>query len=137
MIGRMTHLAVAVTSLEVASAAWESILGSPMSAAEVIEEQGVRLGFMQVGELHIELLEPTHPDSPVGRFLQQNGPGLHHVCFEVENLETKLRELEACGVRLIDRQPRIGAGGYRIAFIHPSSTGGVLVELSEQSHSNS
>jgi methylmalonyl-CoA/ethylmalonyl-CoA epimerase len=131
MISRMSHVAVAVSSLEEAAAAWERVLGAPMAGVETVEAQGVRLGFVQLGEMRIELLEPTRPDSPIGRFLQQKGPGLHHVCFEVENLDERLRELEARGVRLIDREPRCGAGKHRIAFIHPSSTGGVLVELSE------
>jgi methylmalonyl-CoA/ethylmalonyl-CoA epimerase len=136
MIGRIAHLAIAVASLKEAAAAYEELLGSPMTGEEFVEDQGVRIGFFQVGESRIELLEPAGVETPVGRYLQKKGPGLHHVSFEVDQLAATLRRLEDRGVRLIDREPRSGAGGHRIAFIHPSSTGGVLVELSEKSHSS-
>jgi methylmalonyl-CoA/ethylmalonyl-CoA epimerase len=136
MIGRIAHLAIAVASLKEAAAAYEELLGSSMTGEEFVEDQGVRIGFFQVGESRIELLEPTGAETPVGRYLQKKGPGLHHVSFEVDELAGTLRRLEDHGVRLIDREPRIGAGGHRIAFIHPSSTGGVLVELSEKLHSS-
>jgi methylmalonyl-CoA/ethylmalonyl-CoA epimerase len=137
MIGRIAHIAIAVANLKEAAAAYEAILGSPMTGEETVSDQGVRVGFFQVGESRIELLEPTGSETPVGRYLRKNGPGLHHIGLEVDRLAETLRELEGRGVHLIDREPRAGAGGHQIAFVHPAGTGGVLVELSEKAHSSS
>jgi len=126
------HLGVAVESIDKALAFWRDGLGLNVQEFETVEDQGVRVAMIPVGESRIELLEPTSDASPVGRFLSKRGPGIHHICLETPNLAESLEGLRARGVRLIDEQPRRGAGGSLIAFIHPSSTGGVLVELVEK-----
>jgi methylmalonyl-CoA/ethylmalonyl-CoA epimerase len=132
MIG---HIAVAVESLEKAGPLFSAILGTAMHGQEIVPEQGVRVGFFQVGESHIELLEPLNSSTPVGKYLEKHGPGMHHVSLEVQGLDRMLEELRARGIKLINDEPRLGAGNRRIAFIHPSSAGGVLFELAEQSAS--
>lgn len=132
MIKKIDHLAIAVPSIQDVAPLYAAILGTPLEGEEEVPDQGVRVGFFRVGESNIELLEPLARDTKVGKFLEQRGPGLHHVSLEVEGLEKMLEELSALGVRLIDKKPRQGADNRRIAFIHPSSTGGVLVELSEK-----
>jgi methylmalonyl-CoA/ethylmalonyl-CoA epimerase len=102
-----------------------------MSEAELTDSDGARISGFQAGESLVELLEPDKPDSPIGKFLEKRGPGIHHICFAVDDLEGTLEKCRAAGLRLIDEAPRLGAEGKRIAFIHPSSTGGILVELSE------
>jgi LAO/AO transport system kinase len=126
------HLGVAVESIDKALAFWRDGLGLKVEEFETVEDQGVHVAMIPVGESRIELLEPTSDASPVGRFLSKRGPGIHHICLETPNLAESLEGLKARGVRLIDEQPRRGAGGSLIAFIHPSSTGGVLVELVEK-----
>ena len=121
------HIGVAVHSIEESSAHFELVSGTRCSEPETLETQGVRVAF--VGE--IELLEPLGPDTTVGRFLERRGQGLHHVAYRTPNIVTELARLEASGMRLIDREPRSGAHGHRVAFVHPSSTGGILVELVE------
>jgi methylmalonyl-CoA epimerase len=98
---------------------------------EVVEEQNVKVAFLPVGESELELLESTSPDGNIAKFIEKKGEGIHHIAFEVDDLEAKLEELEKEGVRLIDKKPRYGAGGARIAFLHPKSTNGILVELCE------
>lgn len=129
--GRVDHIAVAVESLDEALAFYEKALGLENIGIETVEEQGVRVAKLDVGGTHIELLEPLSPETPVGRFLAKKGPGLHHICLGVDDIEAELAGLKQCGMRLIDEEPKIGAGGARIAFVHPRSTGGVLLELSE------
>lgn len=126
------HLGVAVESLEDALAFWRNALGLELKGVEVVEDQGVRVAMLPIGESRIELLEATGGETPVGKFLAKRGPGIHHLCVEVPDINAKLDELKACGVRLIDERPRIGAEGALVAFIHPSSTGGVLIELSQR-----
>lgn len=121
------HLGIAVTSLEEARPLYERLEGVSGSLPEELPDQGVRVLF--VGS--VELLEPLAEDTPVGRFLTRRGPGLHHVAWAVADLASTLRSLETEGFRLIDREPRVGAGGHRVAFIHPESTGGTLLELVE------
>jgi len=123
----LDHVAVAVTSLEEARSVFQLLTGSPSSPAEVLESQGVRVQF--VGSL--ELLEPLAPDTTVGRFLSRNGPGLHHIAYRVPNLTQALSRLKDHGVQLIDEAPRLGARGHQVAFLHPRSAGGILVELVE------
>jgi methylmalonyl-CoA/ethylmalonyl-CoA epimerase len=125
------HLGVAVESIEAALAFWRDALGLDLKGVEVVEDQGVRVAMLPIGESRIELLEATGKETPVGKFLAKRGPGIHHLCVEVNDINAKLGELKARGVRLIDEQPRIGAGGALVAFIHPSSTGGVLIELTQ------
>lgn len=121
----LDHVAVAVHSIEEGRALYELVTGESCSPPETLESQGVRVAF--VGS--VELLEPLGPDTTVGRFLERRGPGLHHVAFRVDDVAAELRRLEGEGVRLVDREPRTGAKGHQVAFLHPSSTDGVLVEL--------
>jgi methylmalonyl-CoA epimerase len=127
----LDHIAIAVRSLNEAVPVFEQLLGVRASTPEVVETQGVRIAFLEAGPALLELLEPLAPDSPVGRFLDRRGPGLHHIALRVADLPAELQHLQAAGVRLIDENPRAGARGHRIAFIHPHSLSGVLVELVE------
>lgn len=125
------HIAIAVPSLDEALKYYRDTLGLDCFCVEVVEEQGVRVAKLNAGNTHIELLEPLGPDTPVGKFLQKRGAGLHHICMAVDNIEQELDRLKQCRTRLIDEHARIGAEGALIAFVHPSSTGGVLMELSQ------
>jgi methylmalonyl-CoA/ethylmalonyl-CoA epimerase len=126
------HLGVAVNSIDEALAFWRDALGLELKEVEVVEDQGVRVAMLPIGESRIELLEATGEETPVGKFLAKRGPGIHHLCVQVDDIDAKLGELKALGARLIDERPRIGAGGALVAFIHPSSTGGVLIELTQK-----
>lgn len=128
---RIDHLAVAVPNLEEALAFYQDKLGLRLICIEVVEEQGVRVAKLDAGNTHIELLEPLSPETPVGKFLAQRGAGLHHICLGVDDIVGELNTLKNGQVRLIDQEPKIGAGGAKIAFVHPKATGGVLMELSE------
>lgn len=133
MILKIDHLGIAVTNLDEAARIYETLLQKKPSGVEEVSDQKVKTVFFDVGESHFELLEATSPDSPVAKFIEKNGGrgGLHHVAVAVENIEAILKELAANGVKLIDKEPRIGANNKKIAFIHPKSTGGVLLELCE------
>lgn len=133
MSKKISHIGIAVTSIEEAAPFYRDVLGMEFEGTEVVAEQKVRVAFFVVGESRIELLEPTGPDSPVAKFLEKNGPGVHHIAYEVADLERQLLDLKASGVRLIDEAPRTGAHGTRIAFMHPKASGGVLTELCEPS----
>jgi methylmalonyl-CoA/ethylmalonyl-CoA epimerase len=126
------HLGIAVQSIDQAVALWEA-LGFVCDHREAVAEQQVLTAMLPVGESRVELLEPTGPDSPIAKFLQKKGPGLHHVAFRVTDLATALAELRNRGVTLIDAHPRRGAGGKLIAFLHPKATGGLLIELCQDS----
>jgi len=128
---KISHVGIAVSSIEEASPFYRDVLGMQFEGTEVVEEQKVKVAFFAVGESRIELLEPTADDSPVAKFLEKNGPGVHHVAYEVADLEQRLAALKAEGVRLIDESPRTGAHNTRIAFMHPRASGGVLTELCE------
>lgn len=128
---KINHIGVAVKSIENSTPFYRDILGMTFEGTEVVAEQKVKVAFFAVGESRIELLEPTADDSPVAKFLEKNGEGTHHVAYEVSDLAATLKQLKAAGVRLIDENPRGGAHGTRIAFLHPKSTGGVLTELCE------
>jgi methylmalonyl-CoA/ethylmalonyl-CoA epimerase len=128
---RLDHVAIAVANLEEALKFYEESLGLTRLDIEVVEEQGVRVAKLEVGNTHIELLEPLSPDTPVGKFLAQRGPGLHHICIGVDNIHERLDCLKEKGTKLIDQEAKIGAGGAKIAFVHPKATGGVLLELSQ------
>ncbi len=130
---KINHLGVAVSAIDDALKFWRDGLGLELHEIEVVAEQGVRTAMLPLGESRIELLEATGDDTPVGKFLAKRGPGIHHVCIEVADIAAKLAQLQAQGIRLIDEQPRRGAGGMLVAFVHPASTGGVLVELVESS----
>ena len=125
------HLGIAVPSLADAVAQWTPALGGPASAPEEVPTQRVRVSFLTVGSAHIELLEPTSADSPVGRFLAERKGGLHHLAFRVPSVDAALREQAARGARLIDQVARPGARGCRVGFVHPAAFGGVLVEFVE------
>ncbi|CAA9384683.1 MAG: Methylmalonyl-CoA epimerase [uncultured Rubrobacteraceae bacterium] len=131
MLDRIYHLGYAVHDLEAAGRFYEENFGVRPSEPEVVEEQGIVATMFRVGESQIELVQPTRPDSPVGKFLAKRGEGFHHVAFEVEDLEEALAGLKRNGVELIDESPRIGAGGTRMAFVHPKGAFGVLTELVE------
>ncbi len=128
---KISHIGIAVTSIEAAAPFYRDVLGMEFEGTEVVAEQKVKVAFFVVGESRIELLEPTAEDSPVAKFLAKNGPGVHHVAYEVADLEQRLAALKAEGVRLIDEAPRTGAHNTRIAFMHPKASGGVLTELCE------
>jgi len=129
---KIHHLGIAVRSLEEAAARFEGLLGLSRGKRYDLPEWKVSALFLAVGESHLELLEPHDEDSTVGKFLARRGEGLHHVCFEVENIEASLGEFERQGAELIDKKPRSGAGGHLVAFVHPKSTHGVLVELKQR-----
>ncbi len=131
MLNRIYHLGYAVEDIEAASRFYSENFGAEPTEPEVVEEQGIVATTFRVGESMIELVQPTRPDSPVGRFLERRGEGVHHVAYEVEDLEAALRELKRNGVELVDEKPRAGAGGTRVAFVHPKSAFGVLTELVE------
>jgi methylmalonyl-CoA/ethylmalonyl-CoA epimerase len=130
-IQRLDHLAVAVPDLEQAVRLYEQLLGIAPDAVEEVPDQKVRVALYRIGETRIELLAPTSDTSPISGFLAKRGGGLHHLCLEVSDLDGMLAELRAKGVRLIDETPRPGAEGKRVAFVHPQSLGGVLLELTE------
>lgn len=126
---RIAHLGIAVESLEAILPFYRDILGMPEVALD--DADGARIKAVAAGESLVELLEPEKSDSPIGKFLAKRGPGIHHICFAVDDLDAMLARCKARGIQLIDETPRIGAEGKRIAFLHPKSTAGVLVELSE------
>ena len=128
---KVDHIGIATPKLEEALGFWRDALGLAVVHTEVVEEQGVRVAMLPVGEPRVELLEPTHDESPVAKFLSKRGPGIHHVAVRVEDIRASLARLKAAGARLIDEEPRTGAGGCLIAFVHPQSSGGVLLELVE------
>ena len=123
------HLGIAVKSLDEAIPVWEKLLGTKCYSIEEVAEQKVKTAFFKIGQTKIELLEATAPESPVAKFIENKGAGVHHVAFAVEDLPGSLAAAEAAGVQLIDKAPRKGAEGLNIAFLHPKSTGGVLTEL--------
>jgi methylmalonyl-CoA/ethylmalonyl-CoA epimerase len=131
MFTKLDHVGIAVRSLAAALPGFEAALGVRASDEEVVADQKVRVVFLKTGEAGVELLEPTAPDGPIGKFLEKRGEGIHHLSFEVDDLEAALARCRAAGLTLIDETPRAGAAGKRIAFLHPKSTNGVLIELSE------
>jgi methylmalonyl-CoA/ethylmalonyl-CoA epimerase len=134
MFGRIDHVGVAVEDLEEAVALYSERLAMPVQHRETVEEQGVEAVLLGVGESHVELLRPLGPETAVGRFLERSGPGLHHVAYGTDDIESALEEMRAAGLRLIDERPRTGIRNSRVAFVHPKSTGGVLTELVEAAH---
>jgi methylmalonyl-CoA epimerase len=128
---RIDHVGVAVEDLDAAVALHEATYGMAVVHRETVTEQGVEAVLLDVGENHVELLRPLAPDTPVGRFLAKRGPGLHHVAYQVADIEAALDRLRQQGVRLIDERPRTGIRGSRVAFLHPAASGSVLTELVE------
>ncbi len=131
MFGRIDHIGIAVEELDAAIALHEGTYGMEVVHRETVAEQGVEAVLLDVGENHVELLAPLGPDTPVGKFLAKKGPGLHHVAYQVADIDAALGELRAAGLRLIDETPRTGIRSSRVAFLHPSATGGVLTEIVE------
>jgi methylmalonyl-CoA/ethylmalonyl-CoA epimerase len=128
---RIDHVGIAVTELEPALELWRDGFQLTLAHREVVPEQGVEAVLLDVGENHVELLAPLGPDTPVGKFLARRGPGLHHVAYQVSDIDSALAELVQAGLEPIDKIPRVGIGGARVAFLEPRSTGRVLVELVE------
>jgi len=128
---KIDHVAIAVRSIEAARSVYSGVLGLGPGTIEEIPEQRVRAALLPVGESRIELLEAAGEGSPIAAFLDKRGEGLHHICFEVDDLDAEITRLRAAGMRLVDQAPRTGAGGCRITFLHPSGTSGVLIELSQ------
>jgi methylmalonyl-CoA/ethylmalonyl-CoA epimerase len=132
---KLEHIGIATRSLDDALHFWRDALGLEVGHAEIVEEQKVRVAMLPVGEPRIELLEPTSSDSPVAKFLEKRGAGIHHIAVRVDDIRATLLRLKESGARLIDESPRAGAGGCLVAFVHPSSAGGVLLELVEHTDS--
>jgi methylmalonyl-CoA epimerase len=133
MFARVDHIGVAVEDLDAAIALHEQAYGMAVAHREVVEEQGVEAVLLDVGENHVELLRPLDAQTPVGRFLAKRGPGLHHVAYQVTDVQAALDSLRDRGLRLIDETPRTGIRGSRVAFVHPASSGGVLTEIVQPS----
>lgn len=131
MILRLHHIGIAVKDLETAVRTYTEGLGLVCDHRETVEEQQVRTAFLPVGETHVELLESISPEGPIGRYVERRGEGIHHLCFEVDDLRRALAECEKAGLTLIDREPRAGAHNTWVAFVHPRSAHGVLIELSQ------
>jgi methylmalonyl-CoA/ethylmalonyl-CoA epimerase len=134
VLNRIHHLGYAVEDVEAASLFYKKNFGVLPGEPEFVEEQGIVATMFRVGESRVELVQPTCPDSPVGKFLARRGEGFHHVAYQVDDLEAVLARLQSNGVELVDEKPRIGAGGTRMAFVHPKDTFGVLTELVELPH---
>ena len=129
---KIDYLGIAVNSMDEGSKFWTDVMGIGCTKTETVEEQKVTTGFFPVGDSEVELLESTSPDGPVAKFIEKKGTGFQHLAFLVEDIEAALEELKEKDVKLIDQVPRIGAGGKKIAFLHPKATGGVLVELCQE-----
>ncbi|MGB9814297.1 MAG: methylmalonyl-CoA epimerase [Thermovenabulum sp.] len=129
---KIDHIGIAVKDLEEAKKVYTDLLGLEVHGEEVVEEQKVKVVFIPVGDSEVELLESTDPEGPIAKFIEKNGEGIQHIAFRVDDIEKALEELKQKGVRLIDEKPRYGAGGAKIAFIHPKATKGVLIELCER-----
>ena len=131
MLSTIDHIGVAVEDIDSALALYRDSLGMPLVHRETVVEQGVDAALLDVGDGHVELLQPLGPETAVGKFLARRGPGLHHVAYRVTSVQETLNALAAAGLRLIDERPRTGIRGSRVAFVHPASTGGVLTEIVE------
>lgn len=131
MVKRIDHIAIAVHDIDEVARFYTGILKLDLSGVEVVTEQKAKVGFLKIGESNIELVQPASDDSPLVKFLETRGPGIHHICLEVEDIEKEVEELKKQGARMIDETPRPGAHNTRVAFIHPKSSGGVLIELNQ------
>ncbi len=126
---KINHLGIATKGIDSALKFWSDALGLENIHTEVVEEQKVRVAMLPIGESRVELLEPTSDDSPISNFLEKRGGGIHHIAVEVDDIEASLAQLRSLGMRLIDESPRVGAEGCLVAFVHPTASGGVLLEL--------
>lgn len=136
MLKKINHIGLAVNSLEESIPFYRDSLGMTFQGSEEVADQKVKVAFLSVGESKIELLEPTAPDSPVAKFLEKNGPGVHHVAYEVADIEAAIAAMVQSGARMIDETPRKGAHGARIAFVHPKTSGGVLTEICQSAENH-
>ena len=132
MVEKIDHIGIAVKNLKETLEFYEEVLGIKSVGTEVVEEQKVRVAFLPTGDTEIELLESTEEDGPIAKFIEKRGEGIQHIAYRVDNIEKSIEELKEKGLRMIDEKPRYGAGGARIAFLHPKSTFGVLIELCER-----
>lgn len=132
MVKNIDHVGIAVKNLEEALKFYENVLGLKSNGTEVVEEQKVKVAFLPTGDSEVELLEATSEDSPIAKFIEKNGEGVQHIAYRVDDVEKAIAEMKELGMRMIDEKPRYGAGGAKIAFCHPKSTGGVLVELCQR-----
>jgi len=138
MYKRLTHIGIAVKNLDNSSRVFSKLFGMSQSHTEEVVEQRVKAMFFKIGEGGIELLEPTNPDSTIAKYIEKRGEGVHHLSFEVDDIDAEIARLKKEGFQMIDEKPRVGADGFKIAFLHPKSTNGVLVEIGqkiEKSHS--
>ena len=131
MLKKLDHIGIAVDNLEASVKKYEQITGKKSGEKEVVAEQKVATAFFPVGETRLELLKGTHPDSPISKFIEKRGEGIHHICFEVENLAQSKTDMSKTGLQFVENISEAGAGGTKVAFIHPKSTGGILIELVE------
>jgi methylmalonyl-CoA/ethylmalonyl-CoA epimerase len=131
MLKKINHIAIAVNNIEEAAQFYQDILGLTLSDIEVVAAQKTKAGFFRIGESNIELVQPAEPDSPLVKFLETKGPGIHHICFEVDDIETEVKAFLEKGAMMVDQKPRAGAHNTKVAFIHPKSSSGVLIELCE------
>jgi methylmalonyl-CoA/ethylmalonyl-CoA epimerase len=131
MLKKINHIAIAVNNVEEAAKFYQTILGLSLSGVEVVTAQKTRVGFFKIGESNIELVQPAEPDSPLVKFLETKGPGIHHICFEVDDVEAEVKAYLEKGATMVDQKPRPGAHNTKVAFIHPKSSSGVLIELCE------
>jgi len=131
MLKKINHIAIAVNNIEEAAKFYQNVLGLNLSGIEMVAAQKTRVGFFKIGESNIELVQPAESDSPLVKFLETKGQGIHHICFEVDDVEAEVKAYLEKGATLIDQKPRPGAHNTKVAFIHPRSSGGVLIELCE------
>ncbi len=136
MIKKIAHIAIAVNSIDEAAKFYAEQLGLKLTGKETVPHRKVTVGFIEVGETKLELVQPDTPDAPIAKFLAERGPGLHHICFEVDDIEAEFKRLKDAGVRIVDPEPQSGANGTKTFFIHPKSTGGVLIELNQRVRDN-
>lgn len=132
MTSKIDHIGIAVANLDEALKLYTEVLGLTVHGTETVEEQKVKVAFLPIGDTEVELLESTDPEGPIAKFIEAKGQGIQHIAFRVSNIEEALAAMKAKGMRLIDEKPRYGAGGAKIAFLHPKSTNGVLIELCER-----
>jgi methylmalonyl-CoA/ethylmalonyl-CoA epimerase len=132
MVKKVDHIGVAVKNLEESLKFYQDVMGMDLAGTEIVEEQHVKVAFLPIGDTEIELLESTDPEGPIARYIDKKGEGVQHIAYKVDNIEEAIAEMKAKGVRMIDEKPRYGAGGAKIAFCHPKSTNGVLVELCQR-----
>ena len=131
MLKKINHIAIAVNNIEEAAKFYQNVMGLNLSGIEVVKAQKTRVGFFKIGESNIELVQPSETDSPVAKYLESKGQGIHHICFEVDDVEAEVKALLEKGAAMVDQKPRPGAHDTKVAFVHPKSSNGVLIELCE------